>query len=249
MAYLVLALLPGLWLAGGRALAGQALSMTHRDTPFAVFRLEAGEEPRLRFFWKRPDGRPYGGLAALAQDLAARGETLVFAINGGIYARNLTPLGLYVEQGKTLSELNTGRGGGNFFLRPNGVFFFDEQGARVVKTEEYRPRGTVRQAVQSGPMLVIDGRLHPRFLPGYHSRHLRSGVGLDRAGRVVFALSEAPVNFHDFGTLFRDRLDCPNALYLDGKIVQLYLPELGHRALWAWRPLVSLIALTAERMP
>jgi uncharacterized protein YigE (DUF2233 family) len=95
-------------------------------------------------------------------------------------------------------------------------------------------------------MLVIDGKLHPRFIPGYHSRYVRNGVGVDRGGRVFFAISDAPVNFHDFGTLFRDRLDCPNALYLDGKISQMYLPALDRYAFWAWKPFVSMIGLTEK---
>jgi uncharacterized protein YigE (DUF2233 family) len=180
----------------------------------------------------------------LRQDLAAGGEELLFAVNGGIYARTLEPLGLYLEDGVRLEGLNRGRGGGNFFLKPNGVFYVGESGAGVVETDRYPPPGQVRNAVQSGPMLVIDGALHPRFIPGYHSRHVRNGVGVDRRGRVVFAISRGLVNFHDFGTLFRDRLDCPNALYLDGKISQMYLPALGRYAFWAWKPFVSMIGVT-----
>jgi len=234
----------GLWLSSGPILAATAFSIEHQGTQFDVYRLDPGEERRLRFFWKRHDGSPFGSIAALRQDLAARGEALTFAVNGGIYAGDFTPLGLYVEQGKTWEGLNRGRGGGNFFLKPNGVFFVAEQGVGVAETSRYHPRDPVLNAVQSGPMLVIDGKLHPRFIPGYHSRHVRNGVGVDREGRVVFAISDAPVNFHDFGTLFRDRLDCSNALYLDGKISQMHLPELGRYALWAWRPFVSMIALT-----
>lgn len=224
--------------------AATAFSLQHQDASFDVYRLEPGEEQGLRFFWKRPDGSPYGSIQALRRDLAAQGEQLTFAVNGGIYARDLVPLGLYVENGLTLNPLSRGRGGGNFFLQPNGVFYITAEGGRVVQTEDYRPQVPVRQAIQSGPMLVIDGKLHPRFLPGYESRYVRNGVGVDRAGRVLFAISDGATNFHDFGTLFRDRLDCPNALYLDGQISQMYLPELYHYAFWTWRPLVSIIALT-----
>lgn len=231
------------------SVAGTAFSVEHQGTDFDLYRLDRGEEQGLRFFWKRPDGSPYGSIAALRRDLASGGEMLRFAVNGGIYARDLDPLGLYEEDRETLEGLNRGRGGGNFFLKPNGVFYVAEDGAKVVETGRYRPGAKVLNAVQSGPMLVIDGELHPRFIPGYHSRHLRNGVGVDRTGRVVFAISDAPVNFHDFGTLFRGVLDCPNALYLDGKISQMYLPELGRYALWAWKPFVSMIGLTDRIEP
>ena len=39
---------------------------------------------------------------------------------------------------------------------------------------------------------------------------------------MVFAISETPVNFHTFARLFRDRIGCRNALYLDGTISQFY---------------------------
>ena len=35
------------------------------------------------------------------------------------------------------------------------------------------------------------------------------------------------VNFHSFARLFRDHLDCPNALFLDGSISSLYAAELA----------------------
>ncbi|NCA90228.1 MAG: hypothetical protein EOM92_15365 [Gammaproteobacteria bacterium] len=230
-------------------MAATAFSVQHQGVEYDVYRLDPGEEQGLHFYWKRPDGSPYASLQALRQELAARGEGLTFAVNGGIYSRDLAPLGLYIEDGTTLIPLNRGRGGGNFFLKPNGVFYVTAQGAGVVQTDEYRPPAPVRYAVQSGPMLVIDGALHPRFIPGYESRYVRNGVGVDRAGRVVFAISDGETNFHDFGTLFRDRLDCPNALYLDGQISQMYLPPLNHYAFWAWRPLVAIIAVTQPAGP
>ena len=242
-------LLPG-WLGtllmvlmSAPAWAATAFTLEHRDTQFDIYRLEKGEDQALRLFWKRPDGTPYASLYALRQDLEARGQQLAFAVNGGIYSREMTPLGLYTQDGETLAPLNRGGGGGNFFLKPNGVFYITDQGAQVVMADTYQPAGRVLLAIQSGPMLVIKGELHPRFIPDYESRYVRNGVGVDRAGRVVFAISDGEVNFHDFGTLFRDRLDCPNALYLDGQISGMYLPELNHYALWAWRPLVSIIGL------
>jgi uncharacterized protein YigE (DUF2233 family) len=238
----LLALVPAL--VPVTAMAATAFSIEHRDTRMSVFRLDMGEEQGLRFFWKRSDGSAYGSLSAVRRDLAARGEQLKFGVNGGIYSRAMTPLGLYIENGRTLSPMNRGTGGGNFFLKPNGVFFVTDTGAQVVETDAFRPTGQVRQAVQSGPMLLIRGKLNPRFLPGYESRYIRNGVGLDRLGRVVFAISDGAVNFHDFATLFRDRLDCVSALYLDGQISQMYLPEQGHYALFAWRPLVTIIGLT-----
>lgn len=236
-------------LCSAEAPAASAFSIQHRGISFDVYRLDKGEEQLLRFFWKRPDGTAYATIGRLNEDLKSRGERLQFATNGGIYSRELTPLGLYVEGGRQLALLSKGRGGGNFFLKPNGVFYVTRGGARVVETGRYKPKQTVINAVQSGPVLVLNGALHPRFIPGYHSRHIRNGVGVDQRGRVFFAISNQPVNFHDFGLLFRDELKCPNALYLDGTLSQMYLPGLNRGVRWAWKPFVTMIGLVDGTPP
>jgi len=223
-----------------------ATEVFHQGTGFDVYRLDSGEEQRLEFFWKRKDGKPYGSIHALRRALATAGRKLVFAVNGGIYSEQFTPLGLYIENGKRYYQPTRGEGGGNFFLLPNGVFYITEEGARVVATKDYQSQSRVINAIQSGPMLVINGRLHPRFIEGYHSKYIRNGVGVDRKGRVVFAISGEPVNFHTFGTLFKGRLQCPNALYLDGNISAMYAPELHRYGGWLWRRFATMIGITSE---
>jgi uncharacterized protein YigE (DUF2233 family) len=226
--------------------AAEAYSVRHQGVDFDVVRLRAGEEQDLRFFWKRDDGTPYASILAVREELLSRGEDLVFAVNGGIFSEEYTPLGLYIEDGRRFYQLNEGSGGGNFFLQPNGVFYVTAEGAAVVDTRDYDPSRPVRHAVQSGPLLVTNGRLHPRFIPGYHSKHIRHGVGVDAQGRVVFAISDSPVNFHDFGTLFRDVLECPNALYLDGSLSAMYAPEVNRYGGWPWQRFTTIIGLVAK---
>jgi len=46
----------------------------------------------------------------------------------------------------------------------------------------------------------------------------------------VFAVSETEVSFGEFARLFRDKLQCKNALFLDGGAVPtLYSSELGRK--------------------
>ncbi|RYZ50963.1 MAG: hypothetical protein EOP49_12800, partial [Sphingobacteriales bacterium] len=105
----------------------------------------------------------------------------------------------------------------NFYKKPNGIFFLEKTSAGILTTETFtRKRPDARFATQSGPMLVIEGRLHPALIPGSTDRTRRSGVGVCENGQVRFAISETDVNFHDFARLFRDHLSCPNALFLDG---------------------------------
>jgi len=150
-------------------------------------------------------------------------------MNAGMYHADRAPVGLYLEDGKAQSGIVTSDGPGNFGLLPNGVLCLTETTAQVYETYAYVARAPVcRDASQSGPMLVIDGALHPRFIPGGTSKHIRNGVGTSADGSTaVFAISNKPVNFDSFGRLFRDHLQLPNALYFDGNISRLFAPAIG----------------------
>ncbi len=151
-------------------------------------------------------------------------------MNGAMYHDDRAPVGLYIEEGEELVALVTRAGPGNFGLLPNGVFCVSNKGVRVVETLRFAAeRPACDFATQSGPMLVIDGALHPRFLPDGTSENIRNGVGVRPDGTAIFAISDAPVNFHRFARLFRDALGTPNALYIDGKVSRLYAPALGRR--------------------
>jgi uncharacterized protein YigE (DUF2233 family) len=179
----------------------------------------------VQLFWRKPDGAPYAYLAALPP--AQRAGRLVFALNAGMYDPAYRPIGLYVENGRELVCANTKAGPGNFHMRPNGVFYVVGDTAGVKDTGSFlKERRAVDFATQSGPMLVSDGRLHPLFARS-GSRKFRSGVGLRDEHTLAFAVSDAEVTFGAFARLFRDRLKCDNALFLDGgSVPSLYAPAL-----------------------
>lgn len=148
-------------------------------------------------------------------------------MNAGIFSEDRTPGGLHIENGNELKSLNLNEGAGNFHMKPNGVFLLGAEGASVVESEAYSQSQTAPQiATQSGPMLAIGGVLHPAFREGSTNTNIRNGVGVDDKGNIWFAISNEPVNFFDFASLFVDKLHCPDALYLDGAISAMYLPEL-----------------------
>ncbi|WP_106161462.1 phosphodiester glycosidase family protein [Hasllibacter halocynthiae] len=182
----------------------------------------------LRLFWGE-DGQPFGGFDALARHLARRGERLAFATNGGMYHQDRSPVGLFLTPEGERQRLITADGPGNFGLKPNGVLCLGADRAMVLTTEDYAARRPeCRYATQSGPMLVIDGAIHPRFIPGSDSVNVRGGVGVSADGRTVhLATSREPVNFHHFARLFRDGLGAPDALFTDGRVNRVYAPGIG----------------------
>nr|WP_108483897.1 phosphodiester glycosidase family protein [Oceaniglobus ichthyenteri] len=197
-------------------------------TPFTTCRITLADDP-LRLWLRDETGAPYGSFRQINRALADQGLTLGVAMNGGMYHADRAPVGLYIENGKEEMRVITSEGPGNFGLLPNGVFCAMGNRAAVVESRSFAEKPEPCEfATQSGPMLVIDGELHPRFLEDGTSKYIRNGVGVSENGHeVVFAISDRPVNFHQFGRLFRDELQTPNALFLDGNISRLHAPSLN----------------------
>ena len=157
-------------------------------------------------------------------DLLAADPSIAVATNAGIFTPEFAPGGLLVSEGVTLRDLNLADGGGNFHLKPNGVFEMRDDGTAAVVDSTAYSAGGVQFATQSGPALLLGGQVHPDFREGSTNLAFRSGVGVSPDGRTVYlALSWSLTNFHDFATLFRDELGCDDALYLDGQISRLWV--------------------------
>ena len=183
---------------------------------------------RLGLFWRDTAGRPFATFEQLAASLAQTSRRLIFGMNAGMFQTDLSPVGLYIEDGEIRHRANTRDGPGNFHMKPNGIFFFGPSGVGVLETEAFlKARLHPDFATQSGPMLVIDGQIHPKIQPDGTSLKIRNGVGVRDAHTAIFAISQDAVSFHEFASLFRDRLGCANALFLDGSISSLYAPALG----------------------
>ena len=189
------------------------------------------------------DGAPYRSLANLAAGRAADAAPVAFAVNGGMFDTEGKPIGYYVEGGKRLKELNRNDGSGNFHMKPNGVFFGTGSKWQVRTSEDFYSNVGDRPqfGTQSGPMLVIAGKLHPEITDNGPSRTRRNGVGVDSAGRAHFVMSEGAVSFGVLARYFRDELKTPNALYLDGAVSSLWDP--ASERLEARAPLGPLIVV------
>jgi uncharacterized protein YigE (DUF2233 family) len=222
-------------------------SMVFEEADYTVCRFDLRKD-RLSLFNLDAEGVPYGSFSALSQALQAQGKTLAFAMNAGMYDEAQKPIGLYIEAGKQAHKINRRNGAGNFHLKPNGVFYVAGKRAGVLDTEAFVKAGlTPDYATQSGPMLVIDGRIHPKFSATGNSLKRRNGVGVVDDHTVVFAITEGVANFYSFARLFRDGLDCRNALFFDGSVSSLYAPDLGRSD--GYFPLGPIVAVVRDEAP
>jgi uncharacterized protein YigE (DUF2233 family) len=201
-------------------------SVEHSGVKFRVVRISPD---RIRLVWKNAQGSPYRSFDRVQKAFATEGKSVKFLTNAGIFEPGGIPSGLHIQDAKRDQPINLADAPGNFFLKPNGVCSFStgkNAGAFVGTSELWLARNSAGVselwAVQSGPILLMDGNRHPAFKKDSTSKLTRNGVGLDDQGALVFAITTPGhlVNFWDFAGLFLE-LGCKNALFLDGDISQM----------------------------
>jgi uncharacterized protein YigE (DUF2233 family) len=194
------------------------------DNRFITYTINP-KEKTLQFYWKNDSNENFRSIGNLQYWLAKKNKKLVFAMNAGMYKKDNSPQGLYIENHKILAEIDTINGNGNFYLKPNGIFYITTNNTAFISTtNNFRKTDSIKYATQSGPMLVINGEIHPAFIKGSANVNIRNGVGVLSANRIIFAMSKSEINFYDFANYFKS-MGCTNALYLDGYVSRTYLPE------------------------
>jgi uncharacterized protein YigE (DUF2233 family) len=194
------------------------------DENFVSYKVDLQKQD-LNLYWKDDKGQIFKSLAALKIWLEQNHKTLEFAMNAGMYKQDNSPQGLFIDKGNQIKELDTTSGNGNFYLKPNGVFYITKnKKAGIVQTHEFGNIHNLQYATQSGPMLIINDNIHPAFMEGSKNLNIRNGVGILPDNKIIFAMSKKEINFYDFANYFK-KLGCKNALYLDGLVSRTYLPE------------------------
>lgn len=180
----------------------------------------------LRLLWTDAKGAALRSFARAAEVLGHDAGRVRFAMNAGMFQDDGMPLGLYIEAGRERRPLNTRDAEGNFYLKPNGVFSLDGAGTvRIETADAFAARhGAALFATQSGPMLLIGGKLHPLIAADGPSQNIRNGVGVQDGHSAFFVISDGAVSFGRLARFFRDVLHCPDALYFDGSISSAWIP-------------------------
>lgn len=198
--------------------------LTHKQVGYSVVHVNL-KTAAIKLLWRNSAGVPYGSLNEAYRQF---GDDLLAVMNAGIYAEDKTPSGLHIENGVILHPLNLDHGEGNFYWKPNGVFYLANDGAAIMESERFNvldKRAGISEATQSGPLLVNEGEVNPNLKPDSRSLYVRNGIGVKSADEVYLLISEDEVSLYDFASVFASRLNCRNALYLDGCVSQLYLPH------------------------
>lgn len=179
----------------------------------------------ISLYWKNENQTTFGSIENLKKWLSINSKELVFATNGGMYTKDQSPQGLFIQNGMLKSPIDSASGNGNFYLKPNGIFYLtSNKEAFISKTDEFINTKNIEFATQSGPMLIIDGSIHSAFNKNSTNLNIRNGVGVLPNNNVIFAMSKKEINFYEFAAYFKSK-GCKNALYLDGFVSRTYCPK------------------------
>lgn len=178
----------------------------------------------INLFLRDKKGNVYENFDNLNSDLKSNNKKLTFAMNAGIFSSGGIPLGLYSDNRGNKYPLNSRGGQGNFYIKPNGIFYASKDFFYIVDSSEFKDSDNLRFAIQSGPLLLNHKIINSKFNKSSTNKYTRNGVGLISNTRAVFAITKGNVNFYEFSEFFLNELNCDSAIYFDGAISSLYLP-------------------------
>lgn len=163
----------------------------------------------IRMYWKDSKGIPY----MTFERLLKTNKNIEFITGVGKFSGEFSSTGLFIENGQLVHPIKTVQNSKvNLEIQPYGVFQINAAGASIAPLQAKRAYKNAIWAIQSGPMLLMDGRINAA-LPN-RTKTLRNGVGIKKNGKVYFACMEA--SMREFAEHFQKE-DCLNALILESE--------------------------------
>jgi uncharacterized protein YigE (DUF2233 family) len=161
---------------------------------------------KIKVVWKDSNDIPY----MLFKNVQKAYPNAIFMTNGGRDTKSHHPIGLYIENGKKLSNLqpilNTKT---TTELQPLGVFVISKGKAYISKVLNASAYKDADYALQSNPILVWDGSINKQLPKG--KAIMRNGVGIKKDGSVYFACLQ--MGYRDFAQHFIEQ-NCISAIHL-----------------------------------
>lgn len=150
--------------------------------------------------------------AASAETFGQANHALI-TINGGFFDHDYRSLGLRISNYQKQNPLKR--------ISWWGVFYIYRQQAFIKSVNQFRPHQGIHFAIQSGPRLIINGKI-PSLKPGIAER---TALCVDNQDNIIVLVTDNfSMSTHDLAELMaKAPLNCVNALNLDGgKSTQLY---------------------------
>ena len=148
---------------------------------------------------------------ALSQNYAsadqfAQYSNALIALNGGFFDHNYHALGLRIGNQRQYSPLKR--------ISWWSIFYIKDQTPYISSVRSYNPEQRAEFAVQSGPRLIINGRI-PALKIGLAER---SALGITHQDEVIIVVTEnTPMTTTELAKLMQSPpLNCKSALNLDG---------------------------------
>ena len=150
-------------------------------------------------------------------DTFAQHSKALIAINGGFFDHDFHPLGLRIGHQRQHNPLKN--------ISWWGIFYIKNNQAHIDSVRHYTNNKEVDFAVQSGPRLLVNGKILS-LKTGYAER---SALGITKEGLVIIAVTKNfPMTTEDLAQILkRSPLNCTNALNLDGGSSSQLIAHLG----------------------
>jgi uncharacterized protein YigE (DUF2233 family) len=209
--------------------------ISSNGSSYSVFSIEYRSELATRFEFVKV---PASNLKSFSKVLESKStsqpfifddEKGFFAVTGAMYGNDGLPPGLLINKGSIMKQLNTATGSGNFYEpKPNGVFYLNELDTDIVETSKFTQNLNHSFAIQSGPMLLINGDFNAILNQSSTNKHIRCAVGisLDQFGKksIHFVSSRSKVTFFELAQFMKDNLSCTDVLHLESMNAYIHFP-------------------------
>lgn len=139
-------------------------------------------------------------------DQFAQHSKALISVNGGFFDQQFKPLGLRITNKKIKNPLKSISWWGVFYVKDNKPY--------IANVKHFYPDEQIDFAIQSGPRLLIRGKIPP-LKQGVADR---SALGITKDGKVIILVStNAAMTTEELARLLKSPpLSCTDAINLDG---------------------------------